>query len=304
MNNLKKSKILIIDDSEINTVLLVSILEEEHELLNAVNGPDGIAMAIAEAPDLILLDVSMPGMDGYTVCEELKTNAQTKDVPVIFVTAMDELEDEARGLELGAIDYITKPFSPQIVQARIRNHLELKLARDRLMQLTMVDGLTSIPNRRQFDKVITREWQRGIRRKEPLSILLMDIDFFKQYNDLYGHLKGDDCLKQVANLIMEQMQRTTDLAARYGGEEFVCVLPETDRKGAEHVAANIIDCLNELKLEHKGSKVSSHVTISIGINTKVPEADVRIVDYIEQADKALYQAKQQGRNRYVVFKEA
>lgn len=300
MNKSAKSKILIIDDSEINTLLLVSLLEQEHELLTATDGQSGIDMAIAESPDLILLDVTMPGMDGYTVCDELKTNAQTKDVPIVFVTAMDELEDEARGLELGAIDYITKPYSPQIVKARIRNHLELKLARDRLMQLSMIDGLTSIPNRRQFDKAINREWQRGIRRQEAISILLMDIDFFKQYNDLYGHLKGDDCLKQVANVISSQMQRTTDLAARYGGEEFVCILPETDIDGATHIAHRIINQLEQLRIEHKGSKVCSYVTLSIGICSRVPDTELNVVDFVGLADKALYSAKQQGRNRYVI----
>ncbi len=300
MRNRKKSKILVIDDSEINTLLLVSLLEDEHILLTANNGVDGIALAVSEAPDLILLDVTMPGMDGYMVCEELKSNAQTKDVPIVFVTAMDELEDEARGLELGAIDYITKPFSPQIVKARVRNHLELKLARDRLMQLSMIDGLTSIPNRRQFDKVLVREWQRQLRRQEAISVLLMDIDFFKQYNDLYGHLKGDDCLKQVAGIISGLMQRTTDLAARYGGEEFVCILPETDSEGAKRVAEHIIEKLNEVRIEHAGSTICQYVTLSIGIKSQVPQHNDVIDDFIEAADKALYQAKQTGRNRYVI----
>jgi diguanylate cyclase (GGDEF)-like protein len=298
--NSKQSKILIIDDSEINTLLLVALLEDEHKIITAVNGEEGIEKAAAEAPDLILLDVTMPGMDGYTVCDELKTNPQTRNVPIIFVTAMDEMEDEARGLELGAIDYITKPFSPQIVKARVRNHLELKLARDRLMKLSMVDGLTSIPNRRQFDRVINQEWQRGIRKKVTVSLLLLDIDFFKQYNDLYGHLKGDDCLKQVAASMGAQLHRPTDMLARYGGEEFVCVLPETEIEGAIHVANRIIKNMAELNIEHNGSKVSKHVTISIGIASLVPDAEHNVVDFIESADKALYQAKQTGRNCYSI----
>lgn len=300
MSSSNKSKILIIDDSEINTMLLVGLLEDEHHTITANNGPDGIALALSESPDLILLDVTMPGMDGYMVCEELKTNAQTKDVPVVFVTAMDELEDEARGLELGAIDYITKPFFPQIVKVRVRNHIELKLARDKLMKLSMIDGLTSIPNRRQFDRNVHREWQRGIRRQETMSIMLMDIDYFKQYNDRYGHLKGDDCLKQVASMLSGQMQRTTDMVARYGGEEFVCVLPETDEDGAKVVAEMILQQMPKMDIEHLDSKVASCVTISIGIATRMPSHDYNIVDFIADADKALYQAKQQGRNRYIV----
>jgi diguanylate cyclase (GGDEF)-like protein len=298
--NSKQSKILIVDDSEINTMLLTGLLEDEHKIVTASNGEHGIEQAINEAPDLILLDVTMPGMDGYMVCDELKTNVQTRNIPIIFVTGMDEMEDEARGLELGAIDYITKPFSPQIVKARVRNHLELKLFRDRLMTLSMVDGLTSIPNRRQFDRAINQEWQRGIRKKNAISLLLLDIDFFKQYNDIYGHLKGDDCLKQVASGLTNQLHRPTDLVARYGGEEFVMILPETELIGAEHVALRIIQFMAKLNIEHKGSKVCSYVTNSIGIACSAPTLDCNVVDFIEKADKALYQAKQTGRNRYCI----
>lgn len=296
----KQSKILIIDDSDINTLLLAGLLEDEHKIVTADNGETGIEQAVSEQPDLILLDVTMPGMDGYMVCDELKTNVQTRNIPIIFVTAMDEMEDEARGLELGAIDYITKPFSPQIVKARVRNHLELKLFRDRLMKLSMVDGLTQIPNRRQFDRVINSEWQRGIRKQTCVTLLLLDIDFFKQYNDVYGHLKGDDCLKQVAGALTNQLHRPTDMVARYGGEEFVIVLPETEMPGAEHVAERIIQHMVKLDIEHSGSTVCKHVTVSIGIVSTVPSLDCKVVDFIERADKALYRAKQSGRNRYVV----
>jgi diguanylate cyclase (GGDEF)-like protein len=295
----KPSKILIIDDSAVNTLMLSGLLEGEHKIINAENGPQGIEMATTEEPDLILLDVSMPGMDGYMVCDELKTANATRNIPIIFVTAMDDMEDEARGLEVGAIDYITKPFSPQIVKARVKNHLELKLYRDRLMQMSMIDGLTAIPNRRQFDRTINQEWQRGIRKNMPVSLLLMDIDFFKQYNDTYGHLKGDDCLKQVAQSVSQQLNRPTDMVARYGGEEFVCVLPETGELGAVHVAKRIIDALAILNVEHKDSTAASHVTLSIGLTTNLPTPEMSVEEFIEQADKALYKAKQSGRNRYV-----
>lgn len=298
--NTKQSKILIIDDSTVNTMLLTGLLEDEHQIITADNGQTGIELAAAEEPDLVLLDVTMPGMDGYTVCDELKTAIGTRDIPVIFVTAMDDMEDEARGLEMGAIDYITKPFSPQIVKARVRNHLELKLYRDRLMQLSMIDGLTAIPNRRQFDRTMTREWQRGCRRETPLSLLLMDIDFFKQYNDQYGHLKGDDCLKQVAKTLSLQLHRPADMVARYGGEEFVCVLPETCQEGATHVAQRIIEAMAALNSEHLGSSVATHVTLSIGLITILPNADYPLTSFIENADRALYKAKQTGRNRYVI----
>jgi diguanylate cyclase (GGDEF)-like protein len=298
MMNGKRSKILVVDDSEINTLLLVGLLEDEYKLITAANGELGVEKAISEMPDLILLDITMPGMDGYTVCDELKTNVQTRNIPIIFITAMDEMEDEARGLEMGAIDYITKPFSPQIVKARVRNHLELKLYRDRLMQLSMIDGLTSIPNRRQFDKVVAQEWQRGIRKQTHVSILLLDIDFFKQYNDFYGHLKGDDCLKKVATALSGQLHRPTDMVARYGGEEFVIVLPDTGKEGAKHVGERIIIHLVELNIEHSQSAVAPHVTMSMGIASTMPTNECCLPDFIESADKALYKAKQKGRNRF------
>lgn len=299
--NGQRSKILIVDDSDINIALLSGLLEEEHQIVTADCGEKGIELAISEAPDLILLDVTMPGMDGYTVCDELKVNGQTRNIPVIFVTAMDEMEDEARGLELGAIDYITKPFSPQIVKVRVRNHIELKLFRDRLMKLSMVDGLTAIPNRRQFDREVEVQWQRNLRRQTPMALLMIDIDFFKQYNDLYGHLKGDDCLKKVASILSRQLQRPGDLVARYGGEEFACVLPETDANGAKHVAQRIVDAMNEAKIEHKQSQVAQHLTLSIGVNVAIPTLDDELVDFIGGADKALYQTKLKGRNNFLLF---
>jgi diguanylate cyclase (GGDEF)-like protein len=298
--NAIQSKILIIDDSEINTALLTGLLEDDHQIIAIDNGKEGIAAAQAECPDLILLDVNMPEMDGYMVCDELKINAQTRDIPIIFVTAMDDLEDEARGLELGAIDYITKPFSPQIVKARVQNHLELKLFRDRLLKMSMVDGLTSIPNRRQFDREIEQQWQRSIRKRTPISLLMFDIDYFKQYNDIYGHLKGDDCLKKVASILSHELHRPTDLAARYGGEEFVGILPETDLQGASYVAASVIEALRDANIIHQGSKIEDYLTLSIGIVSIVPSFDNQLVDFIDSADKALYQAKQNGRNCYYI----
>ena len=298
--NAKQSSILIIDDNEINTQLLSGLLEDDYAIYVAFGGAQGLEIAKSELPDLILLDVSMPEIDGYMVCEALKENVYTRNIPVIFVTAMDEMEDEARGLELGAIDYITKPFSHQIVKARVRNHIELKLFRDRLVKMSMVDGLTAIANRRQFDKEVEQQWQRSVRKQSPIAVLMLDIDFFKQYNDVYGHLKGDDCLKKVAEVLTQEMKRPTDLVARYGGEEFVCVLPETDLEGAKCVADNIITAINQANIEHSGSKIGEHLTLSIGLVDILPTLDSSLVDFLSSADKALYQAKVSGRNRYYV----
>lgn len=276
------------------------MLDQNYSIYTASGGLEGLELAKNELPDLILLDVSMPEVDGYMVCEALKENVYTRNIPVVFVTAMDDMEDEARGLELGAIDYITKPFSPQIVKARVRNHLELKLFRDRLMKMSMVDGLTAIANRRQFDKEIEQQWQRSVRKQSSLALLMLDIDFFKQYNDEYGHLKGDDCLKQVANVLSREMKRPTDLVARYGGEEFVCILPETDTQGAKCVAENILIAINQAGIEHKGSSIADHLTVSIGLVDARPDLDAQLVDFLNSADKALYQAKVAGRNQYYI----
>lgn len=294
--------LLLIDDSKTNLSLLTGVLGLEYRILVAENGKDGIELAHSELPDLILLDISMPDMDGYVVCAELKKAIQTRNIPIIFLTAMNHLEDETKGLELGAVDYITKPFSMQIVKVRVRNHLELKVYRDRLMRLSMIDGLTSIANRRQFDRTLAQEWLRGTRKKTQLSLLMLDIDYFKQFNDCYGHLEGDDCLKQVVRTIKQQLERPLDLVARYGGEEFVCVLPETDVEGAVHIAKCIINQMKKLAIVHEGSAVASYVTLSIGVICTVPKAGYAINDFIDSADRALYHAKKAGRNGYEVGK--
>ena len=298
MNVKSRQKILIVDDVPENIEIINGILEEDYEVFLATSGKQAIDIAVAENPDLILLDVMMPDMNGYDVCRELKSHKQFRHIPIIFLTSMNNPESEAKGLELGAIDYIIKPFNPDIVEMRIKNHLELKRHRDILENLSSRDGLTGIANRRRFDEFFEQEWWRAKRKKTQLSLILMDIDHFKQYNDNYGHLAGDDCLKQIALTLDNQLKRPTDLVARYGGEEFVCILPDTDNKGALQIAKQFMKSISDLKIPHSYSNAADHVTISLGVATITPSnSSLSKEELIKVADKNLYEAKANGRNQ-------
>ncbi len=293
------AKILIVDDAVTNIQVLAKAIGSGHTFIFATNGIDALDQAASEAPDLILLDVDMPGMDGFDVCRRLKDDPQTQSIPVIFVTGKDKEEDEARGLEIGGIDYVTKPVRPPIVRARVKNHLELKRSRDLLEQLANLDGLTGIANRRKFDERVQAEWRRAQRNRTGIALIMSDIDFFKQFNDTYGHAAGDDCLRRIAAALARAVHRPGDLVARYGGEEFVCVLPETDLPGALEVAGRARDEVAALAILHSGSTVASTVTLSMGVAVLTPSADARSDDLLRVADERLYAAKAAGRDRVV-----
>ena len=213
---------------------------------------------------------------------------------------MTDRADEAKGFDLGAVDYVTKPIVLPIVVARVRNHLQLKRYRDYLETIAFVDGLTGIPNRRSFDQHIRSEWQRGTRTNGELSLLLIDIDHFKQYNDTYGHQAGDACLTLVAKALSSSVHRPGDLVARYGGEEFVCVLPSTNLDGAELIGSTLREAVNFLKIPHKSSSVCGHVTISVGGAWVQLDQSKEIGDLISAADENLYKSKSDGRDRVTV----
>jgi len=291
--------ILIVDDSPNNIRILSECLHHEYQIIFATNGDDALERALTQAPDLILLDIMMPNMDGYEVCTKLKATPCTKETPIIFITSMDREENETAGLKLGAIDYITKPINPHLVKLRVQNHIELKLLRDHYKHMSVIDGLTGIPNRRRFEEFLDQEWRRNMRFGSKLSLIMIDIDYFKLFNDHYGHIAGDDCLKQIANTLAEHISRSTDLIARYGGEEFVCVLSETDSKGAELIGKKLCHQVASLNIPHAYSAVADHVTISLGSAAVIPSTLESPKELIEAADKNLYLAKAQGRNRLV-----
>jgi len=290
-----RQKILIVDDQTANIQILGNILRDDYQLFFATSGEQALEQAQARRPDLILLDVVMPAMDGYEVCRRLKADEFTRDIPVVFVTAMGEEKNEEDGLEAGAIDYLVKPVSPPIVRMRVRNHLELKRRGDLLEELSYVDGLTGIANRRRFDERLDNEWRRSRRSGAPLALLMIDIDHFKHFNDHHGHLAGDDCLKSVAHLMAQELVRPGDVIFRYGGEEFTCLLPDTDLEGAMRVAERLRAAVAE---GHPGSGgANGGITISIGAASHLPEASESASSLIDAADQALYRAKERGRNR-------
>ncbi len=295
--NDKRATVLIVDDEPQNVRLLGELLREEHEVIVATSGTEALRRTDSEIPpDLILLDVMMPEMDGWDVCRELKANPATRDIPIIFVTARDDVTDEAKGLAAGAVDYIAKPFSPEIVKARVRTHLTLKSQADRLANLSAMDDLTGLPNRRRFNQRLEEEWGRGARADDPLTVVMMDVDHFKQFNDNYGHGAGDDCLRRVAQALDGVVHRTADLVARYGGEEFAAILPATGIEDGMQVGERFRQAVESLCLEHGHSPTGRHITISVGVATQVPEAGGESGTLLEAADRKLYAAKNKGRN--------
>ena len=292
--------ILCIDDDRDVLNLLKSILAGEgYAVITAVDGKQGIMEAQKNRPDLILLDITMPGMDGYEVCRMIKNEEVIKDIPIFFLTAKNENEDEVNGLLMGAVDYIKKPFYAPIVKSRIKTQLELKIKTDMLERLAAIDGLTNIYNRRKFDEILDLEWKRAFRNKIHLSLLICDVDHFKKYNDNYGHAAGDDCLKSVCLGMKEILRRPADFLARYGGEEFAVILPETEYQGAGYVATRLLKSIECLNIPHVHSPVVDHVTISIGMATSLPGTDCASpLQLIKAADAMLYVAKQSGRNQF------
>lgn len=295
MKDKNKAKILIVDDETVNLRVLLATLPD-YECLVAKDGEKALKLATsASPPDLILLDVIMPDPDGYEVFRRLKDNPATRHIPVIFITAKGNTHEESLGLEMGAVDYIAKPFSPVVVRARVGIHVKLKQQMDLLERLNVTDQLTGISNRRCFDEAFAYEWQAGCRSQLPLSIVLIDIDRFKFVNDLGGHLYGDECLQKIAQLLHRCVNRSQDLVARYGGEEFIALLPNTHMKDAQHIAEQMRLAVLDEAIDFPEEEGS--VTVSSGLATCIPSTNLEPADLIELADRKLYEAKTQGRNR-------
>jgi diguanylate cyclase (GGDEF)-like protein len=296
-----RTRLLVVDDQPDNVRALYHALNAEHQVLVATGGAQALAMAADKQPALILLDVVMPDLDGHEVCRRLKADPRTADIPVIFVSAGTEEADETQGLDAGAVDYIGKPISPAIVRARVRTHLTLKRQSDQLRELAYIDGLSGVANRRSFDERLQQEWARAAREDQPVSLILIDIDAFKAFNDRYGHQAGDEALRRVARQLQATLARPADLVARYGGEEFACLLPATDALGALSLAQRMERQLRHLGIPHAASPVAPVLTISLGVSTQVPLPRMALGPEAEAlvtaADRALYRAKQTGRGR-------
>ena len=296
MSNKPKNSVLIIDDSQFNITAINQILSPEYTVYVARNGHEGINTARSVLPDVILLDIIMEGLDGFEVITRLKSIPETRETPVIFITGLNSLEDEEKGLTLDAADYISKPFSSAIVKFRVRNQIQIVNQIRTIKHLSMFDTLTEIPNRRSFNDRLNLEWHRAKRERTPIGILMMDLDRFKAYNDTYGHLQGDILLKKAAETFVQSTRRATDFVARWGGEEFAVLLAGTDKKGTAHIAEKIrVNIENMVVLCSEGRRTSA--TISIGANNVIPELNASLDFFISCADTALYRAKDEGRNR-------
>lgn len=315
-----KGDILIVDDNPVNLDLLSGmLLDRGYRVRVATNGRRALSAAKSAVPDLVMLDINMPEMDGYEVCRQMKDDTSTSDVPIIFISALDTALDKVKAFSTGGADYVTKPFQFEEVLARIeiqlkisrlqkemerknkeleQKNLQLDRANGMLRALSYLDALTGIANRRHLEESLDYEWRRAVRSMTPLSLLMVDIDWFKALNDHYGHQYGDDCLRQVASTFADTLKRAGDLAARYGGEEFAVVLPSTELAGAASIAEEIRSRVEQLQIPHEPSEVGI-VTVSVGAATCVPTDSTAAAVLVDLADRALYQAKHSGRNRVV-----
>jgi diguanylate cyclase (GGDEF)-like protein len=311
-------KALVIEDSQTGLAVISQHLERMGILpIAATDGEAGVAAFRQHNPDIVLLDVVLPGMDGYEVARRIRAIEQSGEwTPIIFLTARTADSDLVQGITAGGDDYLFKPVSEVVLAAKVRAMQrilqmryslvvltrKLDAANQELTRLTSLDGLTGLANRRHFDETMQREWRRAARYKRPLALALVDVDNFKQFNDTYGHLAGDECLKGVAGALHAVSRRPSDLVARYGGEEFALVLPETDLAGAKRVGEGLCDAIRALRVEHRAT-APGYVSISVGVASMMPGQDgTGPQSLIAEADLALYAAKAGGRDR-VGFKQ-
>jgi len=297
MNPAGMQKILIADDDAINRQVLAELLKPDYAVVLAKNGAQALELAARHAPDLILLDVMMPDMDGHAVLRQLRTGSPAGHPTVIFISGLDRPEDEAAGLNMGAADYISKPFNATVVLARVAMHLQMLRQRRMLEQLAQIDGLTELANRRRYDDVYAAEWQRAQRSGRPLSLALLDIDSFEQYNDRYGHPAGDRALRAAARATVAAMRRPGGLTARHGGDELVLIMPDTDATQARAVVDGIRHDIGALLIAHAASPAAPVLTVSAGGATYDGRQHETAADLFEAANAQLYQAKRAGRNR-------
>jgi diguanylate cyclase (GGDEF)-like protein len=292
----RRPTILVVDDEPLYLELIADILGDDYRILVADEGMAGMQIAANNVPQLILLDLMMPGLDGFEVYRCLKADQRTWDIPIIFISGMGDETTETEGLRMGAVDYINKPINPDLVKARVNTQINLKLMRDQLVMLAATDGLTGLANRFHFDGMLAYEYARHLRSGEELSLIMLDIDNFKAFNDTYGHISGDECLREVAKAMTKTVSRCTDLVARYGGEEFAVLMPDTSLRGAVIIAERVRNCIGNLTLPQKDAP-PGHVTASVGVVSGRFLKGISIVDLLTEVDIQLYRAKAGGRNR-------
>lgn len=289
--------VLAIDDSpEIHQLLKVRLKNLDVELAHADCGFDGFDQAMACNPDLILLDVMMPDASGFDICRKLKATTETRNIPVIFLTGASDVDQKVLGFDVGAVDYIQKPFDSAELNARVRAALRTKRFQDMLAQRAMIDGLTGLWNRAHFDQRMHEEVAAAARYDRPMSLIMMDVDKFKILNDNHGHPFGDEVLQAVGD-VLQDSARTSDWPCRYGGEEFGLILRETDLDGAIIMAERVREEIESLQLRNKAQLVP--VTSSFGVVSStlcMNPCDLSSRWMIESADRALYAAKEGGRN--------
>ncbi len=302
-----QSLVLIVDDDPFIRLILRHFLEREgYQIAEAQNGIEALSVFNQLHPDIVLLDAIMPDMDGFDCCTQLQPLDSSKHVPVLMITGLEDQESVDRAFAVGAIDYVTKPIHWPVLRQRVKRLIQqsqlqqkLEAVNIELQRLVTIDGLTQVANRRRFEEYFHQEWQRMKRDKQPLSLILCDVDFFKLYNDTYGHRVGDRCLQKIAQAIKDIIKRPGDLVARYGGEEFAVILPNTATGGATYVADKICHAVRSLEIPHQNSQVSPYVTLSAGFTTETPQSDSDLEEMIAAADRALYKAKAAGRDRFV-----
>ncbi|ODC05507.1 hypothetical protein BFW38_14900 [Terasakiispira papahanaumokuakeensis] len=318
-NTLARPRLLIVDDQTVNIRVLHEIFNELYDVFMATSGESALQQVTRFPPDLILLDVMMPGIDGLEVCRRLKASEETAHIPVIFITAHHQVDDELAGFEAGAVDFISKPINPVIVKVRVNTHMALKRQSDLLKSIAMVDGLTGVANRRRFDEVWPQQCRFCQEIQQPLTLMMIDVDFFKRYNDAYGHQAGDDALRKVASTLSQTFEGAFDppaitdppiaeagsvmpMVARYGGEEFACILPGVDHEGARHWAERLLNAIRALHISHQGAP-KGYLTLSLGVAVTT-SGQMAAQALIEQADQALYECKAAGRDNFCLHDEA
>lgn len=314
--------VLLVDDQAIVAEGIRRMLESETdiEFHYCADPTQAIDVAHEVNATVILQDLIMPDVDGMTLVRFFRANPHTRDVPIIVLSSKEDVSIKSEAFSNGANDYLVKlPDRIELI-ARIRAHTrhyltqlerdaaiqalkemqkQLEASNRELQRLSTLDGLTGLSNRRQFDDYFDTEWKRALRDGKPLSLLLIDIDYFKRFNDSQGHIAGDDCLKRVASILNAAIHRPADLVARYGGEEFAVVLPDTVEEGARLIAESIGDALKQEEIPHPQSDIGEHVSVSIGVTSLIPEASCKPEKLIDTADKALYEAKHKGRDQAV-----